>query len=71
MAYVNTTRANVAPRTDRMSGLFAQFGAALARHRVYRRTLDELRQLSDRELADLGISRASIGDIAREAAYGR
>ncbi len=70
MAYVNTTRAGMAQRTTRMSGIFAQLGDALARRRVYRRTLEELRQLSDRELADLGISRLNIADVAREAAYG-
>jgi uncharacterized protein YjiS (DUF1127 family) len=70
MAYVNTTRAGMAQRTLRMHGLFAQLGDALARRRVYRRTLEELRQLSDRELADLGISRMNIADVAREAAYG-
>lgn len=71
MAYVNTSRAAVARPSDRISGLFAQLGDALARRRVYRRTLDELRQLSDRELADLGISRMSIVDVAHEAAYGK
>ncbi len=70
MAYVNTTRAGMAQRTTRMSGIFAHLGDALARRRVYRRTLEELRQLSDRELADLGISRLNIADVAREAAYG-
>ncbi|WP_225027874.1 DUF1127 domain-containing protein [Xinfangfangia pollutisoli] len=71
MAYVTSTRA-IAPRqAERFSGLFAGLGAALARRRVYTRTLSELRQLSDRELADLGISRVSLVDIAREAAYGR
>ncbi|MBE2275218.1 MAG: DUF1127 domain-containing protein [Rhodobacteraceae bacterium] len=53
------------------SGLFANLGAALARRRLYSRTLYELRQLTDRELADLGISRLSLTDVAREAAYGK
>ena len=33
-------------------------------------TLDELAALNDRELADLGISRLSIRDIAHESVYG-
>ena len=37
---------------------------------VYVRTLDELLSMSDYDLADLGISRLSIKDIAHEAAYG-
>lgn len=35
---------------------------------VYRQTFDELSALSDRDLADLGIARASIPSVAREAA---
>jgi uncharacterized protein YjiS (DUF1127 family) len=34
----------------------------------YSRTVAELEALSNRELADLGISRTDIGRIAREAA---
>jgi uncharacterized protein YjiS (DUF1127 family) len=71
MAYANTSRAVAALPSERFSGFFAGLGAALARRRIYARTLSELRQLSDRELADLGISRVSIADVAREAAYGR
>ena len=37
---------------------------------AYVRTLDELQSMSDYDLADLGISRLSIKDIAHEAAYG-
>lgn len=71
MAHVNTFRAVAARPSERFSGLLAGLGAALARHRFYARTLAELRQLTDRELADLGISRMAIVDVAREAAYGR
>lgn len=41
----------------------------LARRRIYRRTLAELEELSERDLQDIGISRMQIGDVAREAAY--
>jgi uncharacterized protein YjiS (DUF1127 family) len=34
-------------------------------------TLRELNSLSDRDMADLGIHRAMISEIAYEAAYGR
>ena len=37
----------------------------------YSRTVSELEALSNRELADLGIARANIVDVAREAAYGK
>lgn len=39
-----------------------------ARNKVYRETLNELRALSDRDLSDLGLSRASIHSVAWEAA---
>lgn len=47
------------------AGLSAE---ALARRRTYRQTLGELAAMTDRELADIGISRLSIGQIALEAA---
>ena len=39
-----------------------------ARNKIYRETLNELRALSDRDLSDLGLSRASIHSVACEAA---
>ena len=71
MAYVNQTRAGQLSVSDRVVGLFAGFSAAVQRRRIYSQTLSELRALSDRELTDLGISRLSIRDVAREAAYGK
>lgn len=41
-----------------------------AKHRVYKQTLNELSQLSDRDLADLGFRRADLKSIARHAAEG-
>lgn len=42
--------------------------AAADRRQAYRATRAELSALTDRELNDIGISRAAIDDIAREAA---
>jgi uncharacterized protein YjiS (DUF1127 family) len=47
---------------DRVKKLFADL-------RLYQATVRELSALSDRELADLGISRTSIRDIARQSVY--
>lgn len=44
--------------------------AARARRSVYRRTVRELGALSNRDLADLGLCRASIRQVARDAADG-
>jgi uncharacterized protein YjiS (DUF1127 family) len=71
MAYMNSTRAVQTSAADRITGLFAGFSAALQRRRVYAQTISELRSLSDRELADLGIVRSMITSIAQEAAYGK
>jgi uncharacterized protein YjiS (DUF1127 family) len=53
---------------------FAEFRASvtdqMANARVYRTTMTELQNLSDRELADVGINRGAINGIATQAAYG-
>lgn len=50
---------------------FAEFHQAWTRLRAYRDTLAELDAMSERELADIGINRHSIREIAREAVYGK
>jgi len=54
----------------RALGLFDDVAARWAAYKVYATTKDELAKLSDRELADLGLYRADIARVAREAAYG-
>jgi uncharacterized protein YjiS (DUF1127 family) len=71
MAYVNTTRAARKGVLDRLAVLKDGIMTALQRRRIYARTVAELNALSDRELADLGMARFSIPDVAREAAYGK
>lgn len=46
---------------------FNRFYSQLRRWRRYRETVRELRGLSQRELADVGINSAEITRIAREA----
>lgn len=53
------------------SNLVASIREALARRKVYRQTLAELRSLSNRELNDLGMHRSMLTRIALEAAYGK
>lgn len=71
MAYVNTSRAASLSLADRFPGYVASVKAYFARRAVYAQTVRELNALTDRELADLGIARASITSVAREAAYGK
>ncbi|MEM8916850.1 MAG: DUF1127 domain-containing protein [Pseudomonadota bacterium] len=52
-------------------GFFGRLVSAVSdrweQHVEYKRTLDELRRLSDRELEDIGIARYDIRAIARGA----
>ena len=51
-------------------GFFARLRQSFADHRKYQATYDELNALSDHGLADLGLSRLNIRDVAHEAVYG-
>lgn len=51
-------------------GIIDRARNAIAQYRTYRQTYLELDALSNRELADLGMARANIRDVARSAAYG-
>jgi uncharacterized protein YjiS (DUF1127 family) len=50
--------------------LFARLRQSFADYREYLATYEELNALSDRQLADMGISRLNIREIARAAVYG-
>jgi len=52
------------------NGLRSRIATSIARRRMFRRTYDELSNLSSRELEDLGLSRWDISRTARKAAYG-
>jgi uncharacterized protein YjiS (DUF1127 family) len=71
MAYATQTQAGSLSLLARFAEIREQAAEALAARRVYRATLNELRELSDRDLNDLGIARSSIRAIALDAAYGR
>lgn len=71
MAYANSTRSVQLGFADRFGSLFSGLKLALQQRRIYNQTVHELRTLSDRDLADLGIHRAMITDVAKEAAYGK
>lgn len=67
MSITDTTRFET--RGKDRSGFIGGLSQRFARYRTFRRTLDELESLSDRELADLGMHRASIRGIAYRSAY--
>ena len=68
MAYVNSRSTSVSI-ADRFAAFFKAGKDAIDRRRIYAKTVHELSSLSDRDLNDLGLSRGSITEIARQAAY--
>ncbi|WP_371157076.1 DUF1127 domain-containing protein [Jannaschia sp. 2305UL9-9] len=68
--YGNTAGASISLR-DRLVARLATLRTDWANWRLYRQTVNELSDLSNRELADLGLSRSMIRSIALEAAYGK
>lgn len=66
--YTDTHSANV-PLMQRITEALHTWTAKSGKRAAYRRTLREMSQLSNRELADLGIHRSEIKRIAYEAVY--
>ena len=71
MAFANVTRGGEFGLSHGFGALIEKVRDQRRRNRVYRQTLNELRSLTDRDLADLGIAQSMIGAIAMEAAYGK
>jgi uncharacterized protein YjiS (DUF1127 family) len=65
---IQTTHSGI---VDRISGFFSNLNENRRRYSIYRQTLRELDRLSDRDLNDLGLHRATINSVALEAAYGK
>lgn len=71
MAYITDTPRALDGTTfsGRLAQLRTILSTRLANYRTYRATLAELSDLSDRDLADVGLSRGMIRDVAAGAAY--
>ena len=69
MAYLTQTRTGTHGFSTGIADFVAHIRETMARRRVYRQTVAELSLLTDRELADLQVSRSSIHSVARQAAY--
>jgi uncharacterized protein YjiS (DUF1127 family) len=70
--FLENTRGQLAQGIPgRLQFFLGQLRQYRALRRKYERTYSELARMSDRDLADIGISRLSIRDVAREAVYGR
>jgi uncharacterized protein YjiS (DUF1127 family) len=71
MAFANVTRSGEFGFFHGLGAFVEKVRDQRRRNRVYRQTLNELKSLSNRDLADLGIARSMIGAVAMEAAYGK
>lgn len=69
MSVVNEVNGISHSLNGRTAGILGGLAQRYAQYRAYRRTVEELKSLSDRELADLGVSRHGINAIAFKAAY--
>jgi len=71
MAFITSHQSAPAPFFDRVSAAISSFRQARRDQRMFRKTLVELRGLSDRELNDLGLSRSNLIEVARDSVYNK
>ncbi len=69
-AIANTRALGVASLADQIVALARGVFEAAGKRAAFRRTVSELNTLSDRELADLGVTRWEIELIAHRSVYG-
>lgn len=68
MAYVQNTTVEFG-LVARLRAFVAQAATNWAQSREYKRTYEQLSRLTNRELADIGLRRCDIADIARKHVY--
>ena len=71
MAYVNSTSVVRVTLLDRAFATVTLIRAAIERRAIYRQTLCELNALSDRDLADMGLMRGNIEEVAKVKSFDR
>lgn len=71
MAYVSSNRTATTSVGNRLAEMMKQVSEAYTAWRQYRHTLNELQDLSVREMADLGLNPANLRQAAFEAVYGK
>jgi uncharacterized protein YjiS (DUF1127 family) len=70
MAHTSDFRSAGFSFVPRIAELCVSFTKNLEEYHTYHRTLAELESLTSRELADIGLNRHALKDIAYESAYG-
>lgn len=68
MTYATETHAVRFNLVERFASLRSDLALRIRKTRAFQRTFNELSEMSNRELADIGISRLMIREISREAA---
>lgn len=71
MSMVSESPSSTLTLSARLGEVFGGLGEAYRAWRIYRRTMAELRGLSARDLADLGLHRSGIRAAALQAVYGK
>ncbi|SDC79109.1 DUF1127 domain-containing protein [Ruegeria marina] len=71
MAYATVNTGHAPSIAARILSAVKSTREAWAKNASYKRTFNELDRLSNRELADIGVRRCDISDIARFHVYGR
>ena len=69
MAYITEANPTSLNLFQRISEFRARLATASAQRKMYNQTVNELNSLSNRDLADLGLSRSMINEIAFETAF--
>lgn len=70
MVYANDILAGRNTHNHGFAAVFAKVKEAIAKRRLYAHTIKELSQLTDRELADLGLHHGQIHSVAHNSVYG-
>lgn len=70
MSIVHETTSIAPSFGNRIARIAAELANHFVQYRTYRRTLTELESLTDSDLADLGLARSSLREVASKAAYG-
>jgi uncharacterized protein YjiS (DUF1127 family) len=70
MAYVSAEKVSNVKIGERIGSYALGFGKRIGDYRLYMRTLRELQAMSERDLADLGLTSFQLKDVARDAVYG-
>jgi len=68
MAYALSNTTTGFSLSGKLNQLSEAWKAASAKRAVFNKTYNELQALSDRDLADIGITRTDIADLARQEA---